>query len=99
MQLFVLVQGHNGSIKVNRNSQRISDDNEVDTSTLEIRVLIDGSKEKGKVKDLKQLSGRQTKSYLIICQTHTCKVRTNVEGSFQASLSGHAAAHGLLAYK
>lgn len=71
----LLSQGHNGSIKVNRSSQPIADDNEVDTSTLEIRVLIDGSKEKGKVKDLKQLSGRYTKSFLCIqgtsCQSQS----------------------------
>ena len=54
----LLLQGHNGSIKVDRTSQTDSDGNVMDTSTLEIRVLIEGSKEKGKVKDLKQLSGR-----------------------------------------
>ena len=50
------MQGHNGSVKVNK-SEHDDGERKVDTSTLEIRVLIDGSKEKGKVKDLKQLSG------------------------------------------
>lgn len=57
---YFLQQGHNGSIKVNR-SFKEDGEHKIDTSTLEIRVLIDGSKEKGKVKDLKQLSGKKNR--------------------------------------
>jgi hypothetical protein len=54
-------QGHNGSIKVVRASGEAGrgrgDKKEPDMNALEIRVVIDGSGNKGKVKDLKQLSG------------------------------------------
>ena len=48
-----VLQGHNGSIKVCRHE-------DPELNALEIKVLINGSNTHGRVKDLKQLSGKQS---------------------------------------